>query len=80
MKKISVILVLMICVFGISYCMLVAEKFCYDNNIGFGYPEDCNYCHEEIILCGKVFGEFVSGYMSDFEQECRCGNRLFARL
>ena len=63
-----------------AYCIQIANQFCYDN-INEGKKLDNIYSsHENIHLCGKLYGHFVTRYTDDFKPKCRCINKIFAKL
>lgn len=59
-----------------EYCMHVAEKFCYDNKDK--KYDDIYSRHENIYLCGKVYGHFITGFADDFKPSYRYIDKFFA--
>lgn len=50
-----------------AYCIQIANQFCYDNNNEGEKLDDIYSHHENIHLCGNVYGHFITGFTDDFK-------------
>lgn len=62
-----------------AYCMKMANKFCYDNKDKKSY-NDIYSRHENICLCGKVYGHFITRFTDDFKPSCRYVDKIFCKF
>ena len=63
-----------------AYCIQIANQFCYDNNNEGEKLDDIYSHHENIHLCGNVYGNFVTRYTDNFKLSYRYINRIFAKF